>query len=192
VYLHGFEADRATETITGEDRRSIEGKIKNYALYLDPKSPFSYRKRYGLSNCLVPFVTTKAARARNILSLIEELAPAVAHKFIVKVIPDFGATKPCADCRPSTRAACAMCKGTNRIAVPCPPPTAHMLTEDWMQSGGRTLNLMSDILLRGDDSGLSKESRAGKRAGARDQGEGSGAGGDLRRQRSEEDVEQEA
>ena len=73
LYLHGFEADRGTETITGENRKTIEGMIKDYALYLDPKSPFSYRKRYGLSNCLVPIITTKAGRAQTILGLIEEL-----------------------------------------------------------------------------------------------------------------------
>jgi hypothetical protein len=164
LYLHGFEFDRGTETITGENRKTLEGMIKDYALYLDPKSPFSYRKRYGLSNCLVPIVTTKAERANNILALIERLAPHVAHKFIIKVMPDFGATKPCTECRPSTRAMCEACKGTNRVPVPCPPPTAHMLTEDWMQCGGKTLNLLSDILMKGEDGGLSKESRTGERA----------------------------
>ena len=136
-----LRGDRGTETITGQDRRTIEGKIRNYALYLNPKNPFSYRKRYGLSNCLVPIVTTKAGRAQTILALIHELAPEQAHKFIVKVLPDFGAMRPCDQCRPSTRSMCETCKGTGKLPVPCPPPTAHMLTEDWMQSGGRTLNL---------------------------------------------------
>jgi hypothetical protein len=159
LYLHGFEADRGTETVTGQDRRTIEGKIRNYALYLNPKSPFSYRKRYGLSNCLV--VTTKEGRARTILALIRELAPEQAHKFIVKVLPDFGAMRPCAQCKPSTHAMCERCRGVGKLPVPCPPPTAHMLTDDWMQCGGRTLNLLS--ILKGETDVRSEESRPSER-----------------------------
>jgi hypothetical protein len=163
IYLHGFEADRGTETIMGQDRRSIEGKIRNYALYLDSKSPFSYRKRYGLSNCLIPIVTTKAGRAQTILALIAELAPAQAHKFIVKVLPDFGAMTPCRECKPLTRSMCKACKGIGSLLVPCPPPSAHMLTDDWMQCGERSLNLLS--ILKGETHVRPEESRPSERAG---------------------------
>jgi hypothetical protein len=121
-YLHGFEADRGTEPLTGYKRQTIQAKVRNYAKYLAG----GYRARYGLSNCAIPFVATTASRARGILEVIEEEAPDLASKFLAKVIPAFDSTSP------------------------VPPPTGHMLTEDWLQVGGKTLNILS--ILRGGDT----------------------------------------
>lgn len=132
-YLHGFEADRGTQPLTGFDRQTIQRKVRHYVEYVKGPQPL-YRTRYGLSNCIVAFVCADAHRAASILDVIELEAKDLAHKFIVKVTTPF------------------------ESSAPVPPPDGHMVTEDWLQAGGKTLNIM-EIL-----NGHTGESEANSRA----------------------------
>jgi hypothetical protein len=119
-YLFGFEADRGTEPLTGYGRETLEAKVANYTRYLEDKE---YRRRYGLTNIAVPIVTMSAERAQHIIDIIiRPTAGKEADHFIVKSLPNFIRTHP------------------------FPPPTAHMVTEDWMTTQG-PLNIME--ILRG-------------------------------------------
>jgi hypothetical protein len=133
-YLHGFEADRGTEPLTGYDRQTIQAKLKNYAEYLEKGQ---YFKRYGIPNCSVAFVCVSPVRARNILDLIAAEYPKLAHKFLVKVTTPFEADAPA-------------------------PPDGHMVTEDWLMANGKTFNILK--FLKGETHGLDAEGRADSRA----------------------------
>jgi hypothetical protein len=136
LYLHGFEADRGTEPLTGKERQTIEGKISQYARYLRARG---YRSRYGLSNCAVAFVTIGPLRAANIVELIRSKAGDAAPKFLVKSVPDF--------------------IHESRF----PPPTGHMATEDWATTNG-PFNILAT--LKGAHDVRREEGGAGERAGA--------------------------
>jgi Replication-relaxation len=133
-YLHGFEADRGTEPLTGYDRQTIQAKLKNYAEYLEKGQ---YFKRYGIPNCAVAFVCVSPARAKNILDLIAAGYPKLAHKFLVKVTTPFEADAPA-------------------------PPDGHMVTEDWLLANSKTFNILK--FLKGETHGHDAESRTDSRA----------------------------
>jgi hypothetical protein len=109
-YLHGFEADRGTEPLTGYGRQTIERKISHYAEYLADRV---YDDVYGISNLSIAFVTISAGRAHNILDIVTKVAGEHAPKFLVKHLPDFiHEAKP-------------------------PAPTGHMVTEPWLTTDGK-------------------------------------------------------
>lgn len=139
-YLHGFEADRGTQPLTGFDRQTIQRKIRHYCEYVRGQRPL-YVTRYGLTNVCIAFIAVDASRAASILKVIELEAQELAHKFIVKVTVPFGASE-----------LATLPTGERMfVPVPVPPPDGHMLTEDWMQAGGKTLNIVE--ILKGGDHG---------------------------------------
>lgn len=137
LYLHGFEADRGTQPLTGFDRQTIQRKVKHYCEYLKGPRPL-FNTRYGLMNCLIAFVCVDAHRAASILDVIEREAKDLSHKFIVKVTKPFESRSP------------------------VPPPDGHMVTQDWMQAGGKTFNIMD--VLKGPADGRTGEGKAHSRA----------------------------
>jgi len=115
-YLHGFEADRSTENLTGYGRQTLEQKLDRYARYLKGM----YRARYGISNCASAWIFVSDGRARDFLDLVAKKTPHLADKILVKVVPDFLHFEK------------------------FPPATAWALTEDWRTCNG-ALNIL-DIL----------------------------------------------
>ncbi len=113
-YLHGFEADRGTEPITGFKRQTIERKVAQYARYLADRV---YSDVYGISNLSIAFITISDARAHNILDIIRKTAADQAERFLVKYLPDF-----IHDAKP-------------------PAPSGYLLTEPWFTAAG-TLSIM--------------------------------------------------
>ncbi len=161
-YLHGFEADRGTQPLTGFDRQTIQRKVRHYCEYL---RNFGYHTRYGIKNCSIAFICVNAGRARSILEVIEKEAKELAPHFIVKVTKEFGAIKICPLCSgrptPPSEEPCEECNGRGWVPD-IPPPTGHMVTEDWMQVGGKTLNIMD--ILKGVRNGRDREGNTDSRA----------------------------
>jgi hypothetical protein len=115
-YLHGFEADRSTEPLTGYGRQTLEQKLSNYARYLGG----IYRTRYGISNCSSAWIFVSAGRAQDFLKLVAQKAPNLADKILVKTVPDF------------------------LHFDDFPPPTAWALTEGWRTCNG-ALNILDIV-----------------------------------------------
>jgi hypothetical protein len=114
-YLHGFEADCGTESLTGLGRQTIERKVDQYRHYIAQRV---YDEVYGISNLSIAFVTMSEVRARNILDIIRKTAGAFADKFLVKSVSRF-----------------------TDLSAPPPPPTGHMVTEPWLTTDG-TLSIL--------------------------------------------------
>jgi hypothetical protein len=142
-YLHGIEADRATEPLRGFGRQTLESKVRNYAGYLESKH---YRRRYGISNCATAWVFVNPQRAEGFLQLIKEKWPHLADRFLVKVLPDF------------------------LHYDDFPPPTAWALTEDWRTANG-TLNIL-DKLGASNGQARASEEGAGAFRPDQEKGEG--------------------
>jgi hypothetical protein len=101
--------------------------VRDYRDYLFERG---YEDRYGISNVSVPIIAKNERDMRGIMEVVErecdpKLYGSVAEHFIFQVVPGF--------------------------TEGFPPATAHMVTEDWQQVGGGTLNIMD--ILKGDTDG---------------------------------------
>lgn len=118
-YLHGFELDRGTESRTPTNiyrKKNITGMIRLYRDYLDQKL---YRQRYGISNVSIPIICTTTADMLSIITVVNrECSPAIAQRFLFKVISDFTSMESFA------------------------PATGHMLTTDWLRPDGSHFNIL--------------------------------------------------
>jgi hypothetical protein len=131
-YIHPFEADRGTENNgKTDDRQTLEGKLDRQAAYL---TSGGFRNRYGISNASAAWVFINPDRADNFLHRVKTKYPHLSNRVLVKVLPDF------------------------LHYDDFPPPTAHMVTEDWRTAMG-TFNILK--FLKGDDDGHAKGARAG-------------------------------
>lgn len=153
MYFQGFEADGGTETRTpnpdnlnASKKKNITKMVRAYRDYLVEEG---YRARYGISNISIPIIAKTEADMRSIMEVVErECSEDIAEHFIFKVVPDF--------------------------TEGFPPATGHMVTDDWHQVGGATLNIMD--ILKGDADGPARTSRPDRGTIDPDTREGEGAG----------------
>lgn len=123
-----FEADGGTETRipttpSAYKKKNIAKMISSYSFFFKSKG---HRTRYGLSNIAVLIITKNETDKRSILKVIESLVPKeLWRQFGLRVVPDF--------------------------TEGFPPPTGHLVTEDWETVNG-TLNI---IKILGDSHGTS-------------------------------------
>jgi hypothetical protein len=113
IFLHGFEADRATERLTSDKyaKKTIHKMFAAYASYLERGL---YQSRYGLPNITIPIITIGEQRMTNMLAVLKEVVPdpRIQRRFAFKALPNFLSD------------------------APLPPPTAHMVTEPWTRVDG--------------------------------------------------------
>jgi hypothetical protein len=110
-FCPGIEADCGTEPINASDfaRSSI---YRKFALYLAIEAQGIHRAHFGFPNFYVPFITTNAARLASMMAALERITEGRGSKmFLFKTFP--------------------ACTSFERP----PPPTGHMLTEDWQRVG---------------------------------------------------------
>jgi hypothetical protein len=118
-FCPGIEADCGTEPIDASDfqRSSL---YKKFLLYRAIDAQAIYRTHFGFPNLYVPFVTTNAARLTSMMKLLERLTRGAGSRTILfKTFPAFTA-----------------------FAKP-PPPSGHMLTEDWQRVGHPPFNFLT-------------------------------------------------
>ena len=118
-FCPGVEADCGTEPIDSSDfqRSSL---FKKFILYCAVEKQAIHRSHFGFPNMYVPFVTTNTARLASMMKLLERMTNGVGAKNILfKTFPAFTAPgKP-------------------------PPPSGHMLTEDWQRVGHPPFNFLT-------------------------------------------------
>ena len=117
-FCPGVEADCGTEPVDTSDfqRSSLYRKL---AQYLAIEAQAIHRKHFGFPNLYVPFVTTNAARLRSMMRLLERITGgAGCRTLLIKTFPPFTALEP------------------------PPPPSGHMLTEDWQRVGYPPFNFL--------------------------------------------------
>ena len=166
-YCQGFEADSGTETRTpnpgnfnASKKKNITKMVRGYRDYLLADG---YKKRYGISNVSIPIIAATGdphkgespeVHMRSIMKVVERecdpdtYGPDLIEHFIFKHVPLF--------------------------TEGYPPPTGHMVTEDWYQVGGGVLNILD--ILKGEADGPARTSRADRGAIDTDTREGEGAG----------------
>lgn len=141
MYFQGFEADGGTETRTPDPENFNASKKKNITKmvrdYRDYLSERNYYHRYGISNISIPIIAKTENDMLGIMEVVERecdraLYGSVAEHFIFKHVPGF--------------------------IEGYPPATAHMVTDDWHQVGGGTLNIMG--VLKGESDVRREEGRA--------------------------------
>jgi hypothetical protein len=118
-FCPGIEADCGTEPIgTSDFQRS--SLYKKFLLYLEIDAKQIYRTHFGFPNLLIPIITTNVARLASMMRLLERITVGAGAKNILfKTFPAFTAPgKP-------------------------PPPSGHMLTEDWQRVGHPPFNFLT-------------------------------------------------
>jgi hypothetical protein len=118
-FCPGIEADCGSEPIDASDfqRSSL---YKKFVLYLAVEAQGIHRTHFGFPNLYIPFVTTTVSRLASMMALLERITGgAGARQFLFKTFPAFTSyEKP-------------------------PPPSGHMLTEDWARVGYPPFNFLS-------------------------------------------------
>ena len=118
-FCPGVEADCGTEPIDTSDfqRSSL---FKKFVLYLAIDAQDIYRSHFGFPNLYVPFVTTNAARLASMMKILERITGGAGSRTLLfKTFPAFTSfRKP-------------------------PPPSGHMLTEDWQRVGHPPFNFLT-------------------------------------------------
>jgi hypothetical protein len=118
-FCPGIEADCGTEPIDTSDfqRSSL---YKKFVLYLAIEAQGIYRSHFGFPNLYVPFVTTNTARLGSMMRLLERITGGAGSKTILfKTFPAFTSFQP------------------------LPPPSGHMLTNDWQRVGHSPFNFLT-------------------------------------------------
>jgi len=117
IFIHGFEADRGTERGTPNSefkKKSIESMVRNYGTYIRESI---YYHRYGFVNVLCPFICdTPQALARIMHIVHRDIEPELWENFPGMVL----STDP----------------------RNYPPPTAHLVTNDWQLADGSPFNIL--------------------------------------------------
>ncbi|HVC52558.1 MAG TPA: hypothetical protein VND87_11100 [Stellaceae bacterium] len=117
-FCPGVEADCGTEPIDTSDfqRSSL---FKKFLLYLTVEAQGIHRAHFGFPNLYVPFVTTNATRMSSMMKLLERITRGAGSRTLLfKTFPAFTSPgKP-------------------------PPPSGHMLTEDWQRVGHPPFNFL--------------------------------------------------
>jgi len=118
-FCPGVEADCGTEPIDASDfqRSSL---YKKFLFYLAIDAQGIYQSHFGFPNLYVPIITTNAARMSSMMRLLERITGGAGSKNILfKTFPAFTSPgKP-------------------------PPPSGHMLTEDWQRVGHPPFNFLT-------------------------------------------------
>lgn len=118
IFCPGVESDCGTEPIEASDfqRSSL---YKKFLLYLAIDEQRIYRSRFGFPNLYIPIITTNAARMSSMMRLLEKITLGTGAKNILfKTFPAFTA--------PGSP----------------PPPSGHMLTDDWQRVGYPPFNFL--------------------------------------------------
>lgn len=118
-FCPGVEADCGTEPVDTSDfvRSSIYKKL---ALYLAIEEQGVHRTHFGFPNFYVPFITTNATRLKSMMKVLERITGGTGSKIILfKTFPAF-----------------------TSYEIP-PPPSGHMLTEDWQRVGHPPFNFLT-------------------------------------------------
>lgn len=116
-FCPGIEADCATEPIDTSDfqRASL---FRKFVAYLAIEHQATYQQHFGFPNLYVPIVTTNATRLLSMMRLVERMTRGTGSKSILfKTFPAF-TEKP-------------------------PPPSGHMLAENWQRVGHPPFNFLS-------------------------------------------------
>ena len=117
-FCPGIEADCGTEPVDTSDfqRSSL---YRKFVLYLAIEAQGVHRAHFGFPNLYVPFVTTNAARLASMMRLLERITGGAGSKTILfKTFPAFTSFEP------------------------PPPPSGHMLTDDWQRVGHPPFNFL--------------------------------------------------
>jgi hypothetical protein len=88
-FFPGFEADCGTEPIDASDmgRSSIRAKFRAYLNVLHERT---YKRHYGVKNCIIPFITNTEARMHSMMALLERMEPgSLAEHIIFTHVPSF-------------------------------------------------------------------------------------------------------
>jgi len=118
-FCPGIEADCGTEPIDTSDfvRSSI---YKKFVLYLAIIEQSIYRSHFGFPNFYVPFITTNAMRLTSMMRLLHRVTGGTGSMNILfKTFPIFTSHEP------------------------PPPPSGHMLTQDWQRVGHPPFNFLT-------------------------------------------------
>lgn len=121
LFFLGFEADRHTEPLSPRNlaRSSIHGK---YLGYLEAAAYAAYRTRYGIPNCLFPFITVSDEHMRRMMALLGGITGGKGSaQFLFKSVEGFTALES------------------------YPRATGHMLTESWHRVGHPSFNIVSEL-----------------------------------------------
>ena len=117
-FCPGIEADCGTEPVDTSDfqRSSL---YRKFVLYLAIEAQGIHRAHFGFPNLYVPFVTTNAARLGSMMRLLERITGGAGSKTILfNTFPAFTSFEP------------------------PPPPSGHMLTDDWQRVGHPPFNFL--------------------------------------------------
>jgi hypothetical protein len=121
----GFEADRRTEPLAPHDydRSSIK---KKFCAYREIIRQRIYQSRYGLPHALVAFVTVSESHKRAMMNVLSDLTDGRGSKvFIFRTLPNFASFEN------------------------FPPPSDHMIGEDWQRVGHPPFNILKELTSAG-------------------------------------------
>ncbi len=128
----GYELDRGTERQTAKPnyaRKTTESMFLRYADYLGRGE---WKHRWGLSQITIPVIAIGQQRMENMLTVLQATVSDVniQKRFAFKALPDFIGDGP------------------------LPPPTAHMVTEDWLRVDG-PFNILTTLKQTAERKALS-------------------------------------
>ena len=118
-FCPGIEADCGTEPVDASDfvRSSI---YKKFVQYLAIDEQGVHRTHFGFPNLYVPFITTNPTRLASMMKVLERITGGVGSRGILfKTFPAF-----------------------TTYDIP-PPPSGHMLTDDWQRVGYPSFNFLT-------------------------------------------------
>ena len=147
-YLHGFEANRATETYfpgtqTAEKKKNIKKMIEGYTAYLEKQL---YKTRYGISNISIAIVCNSEQDLKNVAKVIEAVVPKYLLPYFLLTWIDGFLDAP------------------NKERKPYPPPTGDLVTRDWYRVGNTPQNILAVLKGEGHGRATTDENRGATKA----------------------------